>query len=161
MIVGDRARVETSFATAQARLADLARGGLLPGAAQDAYAEGITYLVRVGPLGSAPGLSKVIEVQYRDLIQRADTAVLTLRWQATGRGGGLFPVLDADITLSPDGECATILAISGAYRPPLGTIGAGLDRAILHRAAAATIHSFACRIADAIAHPKPALQPQT
>jgi hypothetical protein len=33
---------------------------------------------------------------------------------------GLFPALDADITLTPAGEDATVLRLAGAYRPPLG-----------------------------------------
>jgi len=39
--------------------------------------------------------------------------------------GGLFPVLDADITLTPAGEQTTRLALAGVYRPPLGRLGEG------------------------------------
>ena len=46
-------------------------------------------------------------------------AGLALRWEATGAGGRLFPVLDADLTLAPDGE-GTVLPLAGSYRPPLG-----------------------------------------
>jgi hypothetical protein len=88
-------------------------------------------------------------VHFRDLVMRDDSAVLTLRWEATGPGGRLFPALDADITLTPAGERATLLRLAGSYRPPLGSLGAGLDRAILHRAAA-TIRAFLSRVADSI-----------
>jgi hypothetical protein len=159
MIIGDQVRLEVGFAAAQARLVNLVHGNWLLSVSREAYDEGITGLARVGPLGGVPGLSKLVEVQFRDLVQRGDTAVLTLRWHATGSGGRLFPVLDADITLSPDGEHATVLAVAGAYRSPLGVMGAELDRAILHRVAAATIRSVVNRIGDAIAHPAPAPGP--
>jgi hypothetical protein len=153
VIVGDEVRLEVSFSVARARLANLARGSSLASASGQSYEEGITHLTRVGPLGAAPAISKLVEVQYRDLVTHGDSAVLTLRWEVTGHGSALFPALDADITLTPAGADATVLAIAGAYRPPLGSVGAGLDRAIMHRAATATISSFINRIAEAIVHP--------
>ena len=71
----------------------------------------------------------------------------------------LFPALDADLTLRPAGEQATVLTLVGAYRPPLGGLGAGLDRAILHRVATATIRTFLGRVADAIVRPAGAVAP--
>ena len=159
MFVGDEVRLEVSFAAAQARMANLTRGGSLLSASRDAYGEGIAGLARVGPLGSTPGLSRLVEVHVRDLAAGDDSAGLALRWEATGPGGRLFPALDADLTLRPAGEQATLLTLVGAYRPPLGSLGAGLDRAILHRVAAATIRSFLNRVADAIVHPAGAAAP--
>jgi hypothetical protein len=156
MFVGDEVRLEVSFAAARARLANLTHGGSLLSASADAYGEGITGLARVGPLGSAPGLSRLVEVHVQDLAASDDSAGLALRWEATGPGGRLFPALDADLKLRPAGEQATLLTLVGAYRPPLGTLGAGLDRAILHRVAAATIRAFLNRMADAIVQPAPA-----
>lgn len=157
MIVSDSVRLEVGFAAAQAGLANLAHDSTLLTASRDAYGEGLT-VVRVGPMG-ATGLSKLVEVQYRDLVKRDDTAVLTLRWDATGAGGALFPALDADITLTPDGEDATVMRLDGAYRPPLGGLGAGLDRALLHRVAMATIADFIERIAAAIVQFAPSAAP--
>jgi hypothetical protein len=159
MFVGDEVRLEVSFVAAHARLANLTRGSLLTAAAQEAYDEGITGLARVGPLGSAPGLSRLVEVHVRDLAASDDSAGLALRWEATGPGGRLFPALDADLTLRPVGEQATSLTLVGAYRPPLGTLGAGLDRTILHRVAAATIRTFLSGVADAIVRPAGAASP--
>ena len=159
MFVGDEVLLDVSFVAARARLANLTRGGSLLSASKDAYGEGITGLARVGPLGSAPGLSRLVEVHVRDLPDAADSARLALRWAATGPGGRLFPALDADLTLRPAGEQVTVLALVGAYRPPLGALGAGLNRAILHRVAAATIRTFLSRLADAIAHPAGAAAP--
>jgi len=90
-------------------------------------------------------------VQVRELAWTDQSAGLAIRWEATGPGGGLFPVLDADLTLAPIGDRATILALAGAYRPPLGAMGAALDRAILHRVASATIRAFLGQVARRIA----------
>jgi hypothetical protein len=35
-----------------------------------------------------------------------------------------------------------VLAVSGAYRPPLGSVGAGPDRTIMHLVAESTIQAF-------------------
>lgn len=78
---------------------------------------------------------------------------MTLRWEATGPAGGLFPVLDGDSTLTPAGEDAARLALAGVYRPPLGRLGASLDRAVLHRVADATIRALLRAVADAVTSP--------
>jgi len=158
VFIGDEVVLHVSFTAAKARLASLARGGSLVSASADAY-EGITGLVRVGPLSSAPSMSALVEVRFLDLVSREDSALLALRWEAMGPGGRLFPALDADITLTPAGEHASLITLAGAYRPPLGPLGAGLDRAILHRVAAATIRTFINRVADAISHPAGGAEP--
>ena len=73
--------------------------------------------------------------------------------KATGPGGALSPALDADIKLIRAGEDAAVLAVSGVYRPPLGDLGAGLDRVVLHRFARTTIRTFTHRIGSAIVNP--------
>ena len=76
------------------------------------------------------------------------------RWEATGPGGRLFPALDADIWLTPAGEHAARLSLAGVYRPPLGALGAGLDKAVFHRVADATVQSLLARVADVLARPQ-------
>jgi hypothetical protein len=159
MFVGQQARLGVPLSVAQARLSNLIRGDRLVRASEEPYGEGITGLMRVGPAGS-PGLSRLVRAQFRELAIRGDAVVLTLRWEATGPGGRLFPALDADITLTPAGDQDTILSMYAAYRPPLGALGTVLDRAILHRVATATIRSFVRRVADAIAHPAPGMHPE-
>ena len=146
-------RLGVAFNTAQTRLANLARGGLLRHASDAAYGKWEADLARVGPLGAAPGMSRLVKVQFRDAVTREDSALWTLRWEAIGTTGALFPVLDADITLTPAGDRATVLVVHGVYRPPLGNVGAALNRAVLHRVAEATIRAFAEQIADAIVDP--------
>jgi hypothetical protein len=74
---------------------------------------------------------------------------MALRWEAAGPGGGLFPVLDANLTLTPapGSGAGSVLELAGVYRPPLGLVGQALDRAVLHRIAAATVRRFLARVA--------------
>jgi len=147
MFVGDEIWLDVSFAIARERLAQLSQSGALFEPSDDAY----TGLARVG----AGGLSKLIQVQVRELSWIDTSAGLALRWEAAGVGGGLFPVLDADLTLTARGE-GTVLAMAGSYRPPLGGLGEALDRTLLHRVAAATVRSFLARVAAQITgHPVP------
>jgi hypothetical protein len=146
MFVGDEVQLEVSFGVARDRLRQLAEGGALTGTSEEAYDHGTIGLERVG----APGLSKLVRVQVRELAPTDHSVGLAIRWEATGPDGGLFPVLDADLTLAPFGQQVTIIALAGAYRPPLGGMGAALDRAILHRVAVATIRAFLTQVARRI-----------
>jgi hypothetical protein len=153
VFVREEVRLEAVFGAARTGLAGLSRGGWLLNASQAAYGDGISGTARVGPPGGWPGVSKLVRVEVGDVVARADSASLPLRWEAIGPGSGLFPALDADITVTPDGERATRLILTGVYRPPLGSLGAMLDRALLSRIATATIRDFIGRLAIAIAGP--------
>lgn len=146
--------MQAGFNEALARLTNLIQGGWLGLASESAYNNGFTTLIRVGPLGDVPGMSKLVEVYFRDLVVRDSNAVLTIRWEATGPSGGLFPALDADITITPDGPSASRLVLDGSYRPPLAGLGAGLDKTLLRPVAGATIRSLLTRMASAITRPE-------
>lgn len=105
------------------------------------YQGGLDTVVRVGPFGGTRGLSKLVRLQALDPVRRDGKTTVSLRWEATGGAGELFPVLDADLTVSPDGDDRSRLDLVGSYRPPLGRAGAALDRAIMGRVAEATIRS--------------------
>jgi hypothetical protein len=150
MFVREELVLDVGFAAAQVRLANLTHDGSLRTASEGAYDNGLVILIRVGPLGDTPGVSKLVRVHFRELVVKDDSAVLTLRCEATGSSGTLFPALDADITLTPAGDKETRLTLTGAYRPPLAALGSGLDRAILGRVASATIRSLLSRLAVAI-----------
>jgi len=153
MFIARERLVHAEYGVAQARLARIAGASGLAGVSQAAYEDGLTHLVRVGPFGDAVGFSKLVAVRVLDPVYRDDTMTIALRWEAIGATGGLFPVLDADISLSPAGEASTRLALSGSYRPPLGRFGASLDKAILSRVATATIAALLRSIADAVTRP--------
>jgi hypothetical protein len=145
MFVGAEVVLDLGFAATRDRLANLPWDGALRDTSQQAYGTGAADLVRVG----TAGLSRLVRVQAREL-SGTNSAGLAIRWEAIGPGGGLFPVLDADITLIPAGAGTTLLTLVGTYRPPLGALGEALDRAILHRIAAATMRNFVSRLATVL-----------
>ena len=147
--------VDAGPAAARAQLARMVAGGGLAGVSRDAYEGALTRLIRVGPFGDAPGISKQVQVRLIGPVRRDATTTVWLRWEATGPAGGLFPVLDADLLLRPVGLEKTCMTLNGCYRPPLGRLGAGLDRAVLHRVATATVRALVRGIADALAEPVP------
>jgi hypothetical protein len=153
MFVASERTVDVPSHAAQARLANLVHGGGLNRASHTAYQRGLEGVIRVGPLGDAPGASKLVKVSFLDPADRDGATTVGLRWEATGAAAGLFPVLDADITLTPEGEQRTRLALAGSYRAPLGRLGAGLDKAILHQVATATIRALLADVADALTSP--------
>ena len=146
MFVGDEVLLEVSFAAACERLTQLTESGALISTSEDSYSREAGTLARVG----AVGLSKLVRVQVRELPRTEQSAGIALRWEAAGPGGGLFPVLDADVRLTPAGEHVTLLSMAGSYRPPLGSLGQALDRVILHRVATATIRGFVAQVAGRI-----------
>ena len=96
MFVGDEVRLDAGFAVARERLLRLGEGDALLATSAGAYGPGLT---RVGVAGA----SKLVWVHARVLSWTNISAVLALRWEAIAPGGGLFPVLDADLTLTPAG----------------------------------------------------------
>jgi hypothetical protein len=144
MFVGDEVRLDIGFAVARERLARLGESGALFAPSADAYGPG---LARVGP----GVVSKLVRVQVRDLSWTEKSGGLALRWEATGAGGKLFPVLDADLTLVDFRARGTLVALAGVYRPPMGALGQALDRAVLHRVAVATVKGFLARVAAQLA----------
>src|SRR6516225_3255975 len=96
MFIGAEIRLGLGFNAAEARLANLARGGLLRRASDDAYRDLESGLARVGPLGAAPGMSKLVAVRVHDIAVHEDFAVGARRWEAPGPGGALFRALEAD-----------------------------------------------------------------
>jgi hypothetical protein len=153
MFIADEFVLDVGFPAAQARLVNLARRGGLSSASKAAHADELSAVIRVGPFGDAAAASKLVRVRYLDPVCRGDVMTLALRWEATGVTGALFPVLDADMILTPAGQQATRLALAGCYRAPLGGLGAGLDKAILNRVATATIRALLRNVADSLARP--------
>jgi hypothetical protein len=108
----------------------------------DAYAAGLVALSRVGPFGEVAALSKTVRLQLLDPLPIEHGVRLQLRWVATGAAGQLFPALDADLDLLTVDEQNCVLSINAVYDPPLGALGAGIDRLVLHRAARATMRAL-------------------
>jgi len=155
MFVTSDVTLDLGIAAARARLVHLLRDGGLAISAAAAYDGEVEQVIRVGPLGDLPGISKLVRVRFLDPVYRGDAMTLGMRWEATGPAGGLFPVLDADLSLEEAGPQRTRLALVGSYRPPLGRLGSGLDRVVLNRTANATLHSLLLRVAGALVEAAP------
>jgi hypothetical protein len=156
--------IDAPYHVVTARLPHFLSGGALDGVSEAAYERGLETTLRVGPFGATRGLSRLVRVRSLDPVSHDGKTTISLRWEATGMMGDLFPVLDAELTLTPDGKERSRLELVGSYRPPLGRAGAALDWAIMVHVAEATIRSFLERAAAAIAnpaesqaHPNPAL----
>jgi hypothetical protein len=150
VFVADERPLDLSLGAAQIRLESLARHGRLDEASRAAYESGFDHLLRVGPLGGVPGASRLVRVQFVEPVYREGVMTLGVRWEATGFTGGLFPVLDANLSLGGGGGHGARLALTAAYRPPLGGLGAELDRLLLHRVAAGTVRAFLASLAGAL-----------
>jgi len=156
MFVSEQRVLSVSIGAARTRLANLVHDGWLAGVAEAAYRGGVDQLLRVGPFGDVPGLSRKVRVQFLDPVDHGDAVTVGMRWAAAGVTGGLFPVLDADIELAAEGQEDTRVTLTGVYRPPLGSVGAGLDRVLLHRVATASIGSLLDHLAHALSATAPA-----
>lgn len=62
-------------------------------------------------------------------------------------------MLDANLVLTAVDSQHCRLALLGVYRPPLGAVGATLDRMLLSRAAVATFRSLVTRVAAGLDPP--------
>ena len=98
MFVADEQCLDAGFDTARMRLVNLLHGGALITYAADCYDHGVNGLARAGPLGPAPGASKLVQAQFGELVVHGESARLPFRWHATacradvpgvssGRGG--------------------------------------------------------------------------
>jgi len=122
------------------------RGDWLDSVSQNAYAEGTSGQLRVGPFGGVPAMSKLVEVRLLEPVPHDNIVIVPLRWEATGRMGRLFPVLDANLTLTEADGGLALLGLAGVYRPPLDGVGEELDQLVLHRVATATVRSLLNRL---------------
>jgi len=73
-----------------------------------------------------------------------------MRWEAIDATGGLFPVLDADMVLSPERGRRTRLALTGCFRAPFGGLDVPLDRTLLQSVAEFTLRSAVASIAASL-----------
>jgi hypothetical protein len=152
MFIGDQVRAAVSTPQATARLAGMASGEGLTRASRAAWTQGAG---RAGLTAVLPGLAKV---RSRGPLQRGAVSMLTLRWEALVLDEQLFPVLDADIAMIPDGDQATLVGLDGVYRIPPGS---RLAPEAIRQAAATTIASLLDRIAsELIARPAAGASPR-
>lgn len=150
--VHDFTHVALGFDDVRARLLE-AGGKWIAPLADAAYVEGEELRIRIGPGdGSVHLVTKEVALELGEPYERQDLFVVPLRWSATGTPG-LFPSMDADLECAPFGANVTQITMRGRYEPPLGTVGRGIDRLLLHRVAEASVRSFLRHVALALEHP--------
>ncbi len=125
--------LDVAFGVARPRLVSLASSPALVDASRAAYEEGLTSLIGTGPTLAEAAGPRLARVKFLPPVDRPGTTTVGLRWEASGAATGLFPVLDADITLAVASEHTTTLTLSGVYRP--ASDGAALNGAALDGAA--------------------------
>jgi hypothetical protein len=126
----------------------------VPGLLRDAEDRGELLLAEVGFTLEAGRVDKEVEIRLGSAYRIPGKTLLPMSWRATG-AERLFPQLDADLEVASLGSTRTLLSISARYRPPMGSLGRALDRAMLHRVAEATIKDFLDRVGERVQHPQP------
>lgn len=124
----------------------------LQNVSDEAFGSGRQLLIRA----SGIGLSKKVQVQILPPYVEDGTMVVPVRWMATGPTGALFPQLDGNVEIARTSPEESLISLVGSYRPPLGDLGAGLDRAVLHRVAQSTFRGFLGDLRDALSAATPA-----
>jgi hypothetical protein len=156
MFLAEDRRLALPVGSATARMLVHLRIAGLQEVSEDAFGEGRELLMQAG----IAGVSKSVLVQVLAPYRLDETLVVPLRWVATGSSGVLFPQLDANLELSAVSSEESVLRLVGSYRPPLGGIGASLDRLLLHRVADATARRLLKQlVADLMAMDDPPADP--
>jgi hypothetical protein len=150
-VAGDRVPLNLGFPAARTRLRHLARDGMLQRACEVAYGQGVAALAELA--GPAARLTRLADVCLADLTETGDRAHIALQWDAIDADGTLFTALLADLMLAPAGEQACTLSLAGAYWPPPGLAGAGLDQVIVRCCVTAVTGSFLDTVACELNHP--------
>lgn len=114
-----------------------------------AETEGEELRLQIGPDWASRHLRRVVRARLGSPRRRGDGLAVAITWESTEMRS-LFPVLDGDLELAPLGEEECRLTLYASYVPPLGEIGRGLDRALLHRLAEATARSFLTHVAEVL-----------
>jgi carbon monoxide dehydrogenase subunit G len=117
----------------------------LPGMVQSVYEAGEALRATV-TVGNGIPLSKDVLVRVAQSQPGADHVVVPIRVTAAGPSS-LFPRLEADVELAAVGADLSQLTLRGSYKPPLGAVGALIDRALLHRVAEAAVKDLVDQIA--------------
>ena len=88
-----------------------------------------------------------------------DRIMLPVKWETTG-GPPIFPKMEGTLHVEPAGPQETRITLNATYDPPLGRLGAVIDRGLMHRLATMTMADFVTRLARALgeelgSHKKP------
>lgn len=146
MFIEDFVDVDEAFSVVEARLA-ADPAAQMTACADRAEEVGAEMVVRIGPNGVLAPARPRVRVRVGSWRPRGDAVVVPVEWESV-RLRGLFPKLEGDLELAPLGEGRCRLTLSGNYSPPLGAVGAALDRRVLHKVAESTVRSFVTQLGE-------------
>ena len=89
-------------------------------------------------------------VGFGPLIEEDDGSLLLPLWWEAAEHPGLFPTFTGGLEVRPDDGGAQ-LRLQGHYQPPLGMAGRFVDRAVLNRAATASLEALLERLVSTLA----------
>jgi hypothetical protein len=124
----------------------------LPAVADAAAADRDALLAEVGFGTEGRRVERRVRIDLGSPARTASSTIFPLRWEPVDARAAL-PALDGDLELARLGPQRCQLALNGRYTPPLGRIGALLDRTLMHRVAEATAWDLVDRIGDRVAGP--------
>lgn len=151
MIVEEGLEIDVPVSAASARISHALQSDGL----EEQLTAGVTQVHETLFRAGIPGVTKAVHLSTLPARIVDDTVIIAIRWESIGPASELFPSLDADLTLSRSDGTQTRLTLVGSYRPPLGRVGAALDRAMLHRVAQATMRNFLKQLAEIATSPVP------
>ena len=144
MFVAQDVETGVRFSVARSRLVELIGGRALAEASHAAYGAGLASLP--GPPASALLVpARLMRVRCLEPVHGAEQMTAGLRWEAAGAPGGLFPVLDADLTVAAIGPQVSRLALAGVYRLPVAD---ELDPATAGQVADTTVRALLGAVAS-------------
>jgi hypothetical protein len=109
---------------------------------------------RLGPLEIATDIDiRVVAIEESTALLDTPTTRITLEWQAA-RHPGLFPTMQAVLSIYALTATVTQLDLQGDYEPPLGPLGRVIDAALGHRVAEASVHRFIEQVGSHLREPR-------
>jgi hypothetical protein len=114
--------------------------------------DGRSLLARAGfRVGPVPVYKQVrLQVGRLQGDEPLERVMVPVVWEALG-GPPIFPSMQGTLHVAPEGKSQTRLTLNASYDPPLGRIGEGMDRIVMHRMAQITMNDFVARLAAALA----------
>ena len=113
--------------------------------------DGRSLLDRAGfKIGPLPVYKRVrLRVGWLPGEKPGERLMVPVTWEAVG-GPPIFPSMQGTLHVAPNGESQTRLTLNASYDPPLGRLGEGMDRIVMHRMAQITVSDFVARLAGAL-----------
>ena len=133
--------LEVAYETAEAALREGAERWL-PGF--ERRGELVTGVLRYQRAGVK--ISRQTEVGVGPVQRFAYGVTVHVDWKGA-RHPEVYPELDGHVRLERHGERGTRLRFDARYTPPVGRMGAGVDRAVMHHVAESAVRDFVDEVA--------------